>query len=216
MRVGGPNLKDGPSVVDGERGITDWVNLPQGTDTIGLWDCLHDAQVVSIRSNLLDRAMTLSCEIEHLRSFNGLPEGLQFVLSLDGVQSARVVRYAIWPGEFTIPPSVSREEEARLVADYQAKWREESVTWSEFEAAVTRENEQVLDISNATVALSPEKEIALRLCGHLNYATYHEVFIRATHLRVSGTDGKALTLEEFQTLGQRYWNAFAARSDANE
>jgi hypothetical protein len=80
--------------------------------------------------------MTLSCEIEHLRSFNGLPEGLKFVLSLDGVQSARVLRYAIWPGEFTIPPGVSREEEARLVADYQAKWREESVAWSEFEAAV--------------------------------------------------------------------------------
>jgi len=216
MRVGGPNLKGGPSVADGERGTTDWLNLPPGTETIGLWDCLHDAEVVSIRSNLLNRTMTLSCEIEHLRSFNGLAEGLRFVLSLDGVQSARVLRYTIWPGGFTIPPGVSREEEARLVADYQAKWREESVAWSEFEAAVTRENEQVLDISDATVALSPDREIGLRLCGHLNYATYHEVFIRAAHLRVSGTDGKELTLEEFRTLGQLYWDAFADRSNANE
>jgi hypothetical protein len=156
MRVGGPNLKGGPSVTDGERGMTDWLNLPQGTETIDLWACLHDAHVVSVRSNLLDRTMTLTCEIEHLRSFNGLPEGLKFVLSLDGVQSARVLRYAIWPGEFAIPTGVSREEEARLVADYQAKSREESVTWSVFEAAIMRENEQVLDISDATVALSPD------------------------------------------------------------
>ena len=206
-------MKGGPSVTDGERGMTDWLNLPQGTETIDLWACLHDAHVVSVRSNLLDRTMTLTCEIEHLRSFNGLPEGLNFVLSLDGVQSARVLRYAIWPGEFAIPTGVSREEEARLVADYQAKWREESVTWRVFEAAIMRENEQVLDISDATVALSPEREIALRLCGHLNYATYHEVFIRATRLSVSDTVGTKLAIEEFQTLGQLYWDAFATRSE---
>lgn len=64
MRVGGPNLKGGPSAADAERGTNDWLNLPPGTDTIDLWDCLHDAEVVSIRSNLLDRTVTLSCEIE--------------------------------------------------------------------------------------------------------------------------------------------------------
>lgn len=40
--------------------------------------------------------MNLSCEIEHLRTFHKLDEGFQFVLHLEGVQSARLLCYAIW------------------------------------------------------------------------------------------------------------------------
>jgi hypothetical protein len=71
------------------------------------------------------------------------------------------------------------KEESRLIAEYQSKWREESRSWSEFEAAVTRQDEQVLDISDATLAHPREGRVALRISGHLNYATFHEVFIRA-------------------------------------
>jgi hypothetical protein len=112
--------------------------------------------------------MALLCDIEHLRSFHRLPAGFQFVLNLEGVQSARVFTYAIWPGELTVPSGISRKEEARLVAEYQSKWREESIGWGEFEASVARKDEQVLDISEATLAFSHEEEIALRLYGHLN------------------------------------------------
>jgi hypothetical protein len=71
------------------------------------------------------------------------------LLELEGIQSARVFRYSIWPGEVFVPPGVSREEESRLVLEYQAKWREESFSWTEFEKAITRECEQVLDIADA-------------------------------------------------------------------
>jgi hypothetical protein len=53
---------------------------------------------------------------------------------------------------------------------------------------VTREDEQVFDISDATLAFSSGEKVAVRLCGHLNYATYHEIFVRATGLKISGTD----------------------------
>ena len=112
---------------------------------------LHDAQVVSIRSNLLDRTMDLFCEIEHLSKFHKLDEGFQFILHLESVQSARVLRYAVWPGECSILEGLSVEEQRKVVAEYQAKWREESASWNEFESRITREDEQVFDISDAAL-----------------------------------------------------------------
>ena len=32
------------------------------------------------------------------------------------MQSARVAHYAVWPGEFSVPAGVTREDEARLLA----------------------------------------------------------------------------------------------------
>jgi hypothetical protein len=164
-----------------------------------------------MRSNLLDRTMTLQCEIEHLRSFHHLGVGFAFVLNLEGVESARVLQYSIWPGGVSIPRGVSREQESQLVEEYQSKWREESLSWNDFEKSVTSENEQVFDISDATLAVSPDGATALQLCGHLNYATYHEVYLRSACLKVSGSDGRQFDLTDFQKLGELYWEAFSQR-----
>ena len=91
MRTGSDDFKDGSAVSDGEPHIFDWLNLPSGAIAVSLWGCLHDGQVVSVRSNLLERTMNLSCEIEHLRTFHKPDEGFQFVLHLEGVQSARLL-----------------------------------------------------------------------------------------------------------------------------
>ena len=88
------------------------MNLPQGTTAISLWATLHDAELVSIESDLLRRALRMDFDIEHLRSFHHLPGDFKFVLRLNGVQSARVVRYAVWPGQFSVPPGISREQES--------------------------------------------------------------------------------------------------------
>jgi len=212
MREGGGNFKDAPAVSEEEKRIFDWINLPSSASALSLWDSLHDAHIVSIRSNLLERTVTLSCEVEHLRSFHNLDEGFRFILRLDGVQSARVLRYAIWPGGCSIPVGLSREEERKLVAEYQAKWREESASWSAFESGVTREDEQIFDISDAALATSRSGLVALKLCGHLNYATYHEVFLRSEKLTISGSDGKQFELDQFQRLGEAYWEAFSSRT----
>jgi hypothetical protein len=196
---------------DGSRVIHDWVNLPQGAAIVSLWDCLHDARLVAISSNLLERTVSLFCQIEHLRSFHQLPEGVEFVLNLEGVQSARVVRSAIWPGGCSVPDGVSREEESRIIAEYQAKWREESASWNDFETAVNREDKNVFYISNATLATSQDGILAIRVNGQLgsgarnDYAAYHEFFVRAAKLEISTSDGKRLELEDFLRLGGTYW-----------
>src|SRR5258708_106525 len=171
-----------------------------------------DAHVVSIQSDLLKRTVSMQCDVEHLREFHRLPEGFQFILELEAVQSARVFKYSIWPGKFSVPTGVSRHEESRLVLEYQPKWREESLAWTDFERAVTRECEQVLDIADAVLATLGDS-VALRLRGHLNYTVYHEVYLRADKLTVSGTNGKIFGLKEFQDLGDAYWEAFRHRPE---
>lgn len=103
QREGAPSLKRGPTV-DDDVPVADWVNLPQDMLMEYLDAPLHDAEIVSIRSNLLQRTISIRCDIGHLRRFHRLPEGFQFILELGGVQSARVFRYSIWPGEFSVPP----------------------------------------------------------------------------------------------------------------
>jgi len=210
QREGGPTLKRGPAT-DDDTVVVDWANLPQGTPTEYLDLTMHDAHVVSIQSDLLKRSVSIRCDIEHLRDFHRLPEGFQLILRLDAVQSARVFRYSIWPGEFSVPDGASREEESRLVLEYQAKWREESFSWTEFEKTVSREYEQVLDIADAALATSRDS-VALRLRGHLNYTVYHEVFLRAEKLTILGSNGRIFQLKEFQKLGEAFWEAFSRRS----
>src|SRR5260370_12707103 len=136
-------------------GIVDWMNLPHGAAELSLWAGLHDAQIVSIQSDLLERAVTLHLESDHLLEFHKLPLDMQFLLRLDGVQSARVVHFSLWPGEFSIPFGSTGEEQSRLVAEYQSKWREGSLSWSELGSAVTTECKQVVDNGDAPTATSP-------------------------------------------------------------
>lgn len=216
MRTGSNDFKDSPAVSDEQPPIFDWLNLPSGAITVSLWDSLHDARVVSVRSNLQERTLNISCESEHLRTFHKLDEGFQFILRLEGVQSARVLRYAIWPGGRPTLDGLPVEEQRKMVAEYQAKWREESASWNEFESRITREDEQVFDISDAALAASRGGSVALKFCGHLNYATYREIYLRFETLKISGSDGKQFELEEFQRLGEAYWEVFSNRAEPRQ
>lgn len=212
MRIGGSDFKDASVVPLDERPVVDWLNLPPVANAVSLWDSLHDAQIVSIQSNLLDRTMTLACEVEHLREFHKLDQGFKFILNFEGVQSARVLRYAIWPGGCSIPDGLSVEEQRKIVAEYQAKWREESACWTDFESRITRKDQQVFGISDAAITASSEGPVALKICGHLNYATYHELYLRFERLKIVGTDGKQFELEEFLRMGEAYWTAYSSRA----
>jgi hypothetical protein len=188
--------------------ILDWMNLPHGAAEMSLWVGLHDAQIVSIRSNLLERAITLHLESDHLLEFHHLPLDMQFLLRLEGVQSARVVHYAVWPGEFSVPAGATPEEQSRLVAEYQSKWREESLSWSELESAVTTECQQVIDIADASLATSADNSVALRISGLLNYTAYRELFLRAERLTLTRGDGQDLGIAGLLKMGGAYWDAF--------
>jgi hypothetical protein len=193
--------------------ILDWMNLPPTAQELSLWVGLHDAQIVSIQSNLLERTVTLHLESDHLLEFHHLPLDMQFLLRLEGVQSARVLHYAVWPGEFSVPDGLAPEEQSRLVAEYQSKWREESFSWSELESAVTTECKQVIDISDASLATSTDNFVALRISGLLNYTKYHELFLRAERLTLTRGDGHDLGITGLLKMGEAYWEAFERRKN---
>jgi hypothetical protein len=195
--------------------IVDWMNLPPGAQEVSLWAGLHDAQIVSIQSNLLDRTITLHLESDHLLEFHNLPLDMQFLLRLDGVQSARVVHYAGWPGEFSVPAGVSPEEQSRLIADYQSKCREESLSWSDLESALTTECKQVLDIADASLATAPDNSLALRINGLLNYTEFRELFLRAERLTLTRGDGQDLGISGLLKMGDAYWDAFEQRKNTD-
>jgi hypothetical protein len=189
----------------------DWIHLPTGVQEVSLWAALHDTQIVSIQSDLLQRTLTLHLESDHLLEFHHLPLDMQFLLRLEGVQSARVVHYAIWPGEFSVPAGVSHEDQARFVAEYQSKWREESLNWSELESAITTECKQVIDIADATMATAADNSVALRISGLLNYTEFRELFLRAERLTLSKGDGQDLGIAGLLKMGEAYWDAFERR-----
>jgi hypothetical protein len=64
--------------------------------------------------------------------------------------------------------------------------------------------------------MSPRGQLALKICGHLNYAAYHEAYLRFETLKISGSGGKQFELEEFQGLGEKYWEAFSNRSKSRK
>jgi hypothetical protein len=195
--------------------ILDWMNLPPGAQEMSLWAGLHDAQIVSIQSNLLERSMTLHLESDHLLEFHNLPLDMQFLLRLDGVQSARVVHSAGWPGEFTVPAVASAEERDRLIAEYQSKCRVESLSWTDLERALTTECKQVLDIADASLATATGNSITLRISGLLNYTEYRELFLRAERLTLTRGDGQDLGIPGLLKMGEAYWEAFEQRKNGS-
>jgi hypothetical protein len=130
-----------------------------------------------------------------------LPSDTRFFVFFRGVQSVRVSRSEPWPGEFSVPTGTSREEESRLVSDYQAKWREESQSWTEFELKLPG-----ADALDATLVLS-DKSAALKLGVMLN-DRYYDTHIRAESIAFFAGD-RRFTLEEFIALGGAYWEAFS-------
>jgi hypothetical protein len=203
-------------MADEQSRVVDWMNLPPGAAEVSLWAGLHDAQIVTIQSNLLERTVTLHLESDHLLEFHNLPLDMQFLLRLEGVQSARVVHYSIWPGEFSVPVGVSREEESRLIAEYQSKWREESLSWQDLESAVTKECKQVIDIMDAKLVTAPDNSVALRIGGLLNYTKWHQLFLRAERLTLTKGDGHDLGIAGLLKMGEAYWEAFEHRKTTSK
>jgi len=103
---------------------------------------------------------------------------------------------------FPSAPVFLREEESRLIAGYQSKWREESLSWSELDSAVTTECQQVIDISDAALAASPDNSSrALRIRDFLNYNAYRELFLRTESLTLTRGDGHDLGISDLLKMG---------------
>jgi hypothetical protein len=187
----------------------DWIHLPLDSKTFPLWESLHDGELISISSDLLNRTVRIVFDVPYLRIFHDFPDDVTFSFELKGVCSARVSTWVAWPGEIPQIEGRSKEEQTRLVTEYHAKWREESESWSAFEARIGRSTQEITDADLATSLKG--RGVALRI-GIMDGGAYFEAKVRADTLNLSRSDGQALNLSGFQELGRLYWDAFGSRS----
>jgi hypothetical protein len=192
-------------VASDEKPIVDWVNFPEGIPTLSLWDALHDGDLLSIGSDLLVRTVTLRFDVDYVRDFHHLPEGTQFVIIVNGVQSVRSLRSIPWPGGCPIPPGTPNEQQSLIISEYQRKCREESQSWNDFEQLTSNG----LTVLNATLGRGSDV-VALQLGLIVGGDDYVEAYIRGDGTTFHVGE-KLVTLEEFLALGEAYWNAFAER-----
>jgi len=190
---------------DGEIEILDWKNLPKNTETRYLGMALHDARVESIKSNFLHRSVVFKFVMPHLAHYYRFPNGHHFVLRFDGVQSARVFRYERYPDGFLFP--VSGEQNDAVTAELQAHWREESLSWRDFEASITKEYEQIFDIFDAQLA-SGNNVLSIRISGYHNYTGYREMYLRAENIALDQVGGEPLDFEGLHKHSEGFWTAF--------
>ncbi len=189
--------------------VADWVHLPVGAQVGSLWTTLHDAELYFVGSDKMARTAVLSFEIFYL------DDDVTVTIYVEEVTSLRVTRSAIWPGGYERPEGASRSEEARLIAEYQSKWREESMGWGELEALLGSNNadasddeKDYLDISNADL-VQDGAGVALHLQGFLLSADlWHELFLRGSRFHVVSSDGSILSLEHLTELGRSWWDGF--------
>ena len=190
----------------------DWIHLPSFAVPVSLWESLHDGELLGVHSDLLERTIVLEIDVSHLRSFHNLGEETRFLLTLHDVESTRVAAFTVWPGGAPEMAGKSPEEQTLLVAEYQAKWREESVGWNDFVSAFPT---NTLDIYTAELVQS-EHITTLQLTGSLDGDTfddrYSTIFLRAKELSIRQSDGLHLTLAQFLQLGEFYWEAWSANT----
>jgi hypothetical protein len=189
----------------------DWIHLPPGAEAVSLWCCLHDARPLGARSDRLARTLEVDLDVFYIREHHALPDSFRFTLGLHGVQSARATRHVPWPGECPVPSGTSRDEESRLIAAYQAKWREDSMTWDDFEHVVSRAEHQILA---ASLVRGDETTLHLYCSPASDAATSHahDVFVRAESISLVGSDGTDFGIDRFIGMGEAYWESFERRT----
>lgn len=190
----------------------DWVYLPESLEEVSLWACLHDGELISSESNLSERFVELEFSVKHLLEEQEREEKIRFLMKVADVTSVRAIGHFRPIDKYEEPLNISVGERAQLTKEYYAKWREESLGWSEFESALATDP---LGITDAAF-VSNNDETTLRLGGFLDGEKFDDiffdVFIRGRRISATRSDGRDFSLDAFIKLGTDYWNHFGNRN----
>jgi hypothetical protein len=189
----------------------DWIYLPNDVKEISLWSSLHDGELVSCSSDLFKYSVSLEFFVRHLLDEDEKSGKSTFKFNLENVTSVRAVAHFRPIVEFQEQEDQSAEARHEAIMEYQAKWREESFSWKEFEPALTTDPLLIYDAN----LVANNSESTLRLGGSLNGEKFDDiffdVFIRANAYSLVNPKGHALSLEQFIDLGRNYWSELSSR-----
>lgn len=188
--------------------VLDWVHLPEGVESESLWECLHDAEILSCKSDLMARTVTLEFKIAHLVEKGS---DLTFLIHFEKVASTRSTIHIDWPGEFKIPMELPYAEKVLLNHEQYEMGREQSFGWEDFEESLSTDP---LMVSGAQFVLSGGTS-CFKVEGMLGWdkfdSQYCIVTIRCGMISASRSDGEAFSFHELKDLGRTYWEAFDNR-----
>ena len=157
-----------------------WLQLPVDQRCESLWIPLHDGELVGIASDFDAGRITLSFEVEYVRQFHDLPEDFRFLVQLDGVQSAKILRYG-----------------------------EESIPWADYESSFANAKTS-LEVAEAEFACAPEGTITLSVVGNHDHGReYRQIYSVAGQITFLRSDGEHLGLDAFRAFGEQYWAAWS-------
>ena len=107
------------------------------------------------------------------------------------------------------------DEHSRLIAEYQRKWRQESLEWTAFEAFLESGTEWI-EIMDAALVTANEVS-AVHLEGYAwRDSRWHDVWIRAERFAIARSDGEPFDLAALERINTEYWDKFAESDAAME
>lgn len=179
-----------------------------GGDSTSLWPPLHDAEVVSVASDLVARRVTIAAQVDHLSLHLSLAKETLWTLIVEGASAANACGFEFHP---TPPPKtagLTRDEEVAVVREWQSKGRMASLAWSEFERRVSVERIRLSD------ALVRRCEDGVWLCGQgnlLDSDQFVDFAVGGTLVRCERSGDVEVPIEDLLSAGQKSWQAFGER-----
>jgi hypothetical protein len=183
----------------------------QRTESLSLWECLHDGSVMSFESDLMARTLTIVIDSAYHWEFHKLPANTRFRIIGENVRTAEAFHFEPWLGAIEPARETPWEEaQAQRQSNYK-KGRLVSTDWNAFVADVMTDEDY--EVMNAE--LINGQRLAVLELGIMSYpnSIYRTVRVHAEqfHFRVGERE---LSLEDFQKFGAAYWNNFAQKSKA--
>lgn len=183
---------------------------PSDTDRKGppvrsLWEPLHDAWLQCVVSDRLARQVTLELDIPHQREFEGLTEAVRWRLVVHDARILLAKSWQMWPGPPRSTRGISRDEETRLLGEFQKMGRDLSIDWEQFERTVA---EEPICIMDATLTVHSDSQVlAIQAIGAEAGGSF-AVEVTGRTVLFERSDIGDLPIENFVQSGAAYWTAF--------
>ena len=191
-----------------KRTVLDWVHLPAGVEPDSYWRCLHDAILISCKTDLLARTVTLEFSVFYLK--DGVTD-LTFFITFGAVKSTRAIVRVRWPGALPQVEGLPSDESRRLLDEHYSKWSERSIDWHYFEEVLSTETYDILDANLASTGEQGAFQMGGILDGDVFDDQWCMITIQFGTVSASRSDGEPFCLSEFLEIGRSYWDTFGKR-----
>jgi hypothetical protein len=166
---------------------------------ISLWECLHDAILISTYVDAAQGTASFEFDNWYIRKFHQQSEETTYTFRFEEVSTAH------------LQSEIVNEADGKLIQGFQAEWCGEQVAWSDFEQRFVADGGRA-DVFEAELRTLEDGQVEFHSFMHVNDEFYPDLLVRAAHVTVRRSDDVELTVEEFLTLGEAYWEAFAERA----